>query len=561
MRATDEMLLKVSQLTACPARFRLDRFTLLAAAIGGLGTALILGREFAFGVGLTVDSAQYIAGTRNLLAGEGLIRLNGNLFTFWPPLYPLLLAAASLGIFDPIVVAGPLNAIIFGLTVFIVGGYLRQCLESRFLAIWGCLATALAIPLLKVSSFALSDTLFILLATLALIWTDRFLTEGKVRTLVWAAVFSALAWQTRYIGVAVPACVGLLLLFHPSTGTSLAQRVRRLTAYLLIVAVPMALWFLRNYLATGEFTEHSSPTDYPVSMMLRDVVEILWRWGAIPGCRFLGLPYWHLFDRAVLVLQAITAALLVPVGCMLIAEQWKRRTVARWHPLWLFGGFALIYLVLFIAVISLLVRIYMVNGIAPRFLIPLYIPLLIAGVFVLDRILGYDGRGGFWETSVALPSVRTMMPARKGSVLVTIVTIVLSLGVARLIVPAVSTIMVPKCHHQSLGYNTIHWVGSDVLRYVRKTSVAGEIYSNAPDPLFLYDGGKSTNRYHALCNSCTRTALERQFAERIPDGAYVIWFDGWELHLFDYGEDDLRLLPGLKLVADLADGVVFKVTK
>jgi len=337
-RTTDAMSIETNPLTALPSRFRPDCFTLLAAAIGGLGAAMVLGRVLIFGAMLFPDSAEYIAASRSLLRGESFLGVDGQPFTSWPPFYPLLLAAASLGIFDPIVVAGPLNAIIFGLTVFIVGGYLRQCLESRFLAIWGCLATALAIPLLKVSSFALSDTLFILLATLALIWTDRFLTEGKVRTLVWAAVFSALAWQTRYIGVAVPACVGLLLLFHPSTGTSLAQRVRRLTAYLLIVAVPMALWFLRNYLATGEFTEHSSPTDYPVSMMLRDVVEILWRWGAIPGCRFLGLPYWHLFDRAVLVLQAITAALLVPVGCMLIAEQWKRRTVARWHPLWLFGG-------------------------------------------------------------------------------------------------------------------------------------------------------------------------------------------------------------------------------
>ena len=59
------------------------------------------------------------------------------------------------------------------------------------------------------------------------------------------------------------------------------------------------------------------------------------------------------------------------------------------------------------------------------------------------------------------------------------------------------------------------------------------------------------NRYHVLWFS--RTALERQ------DGAYVIWFDNYVRH--DYGEADLRLLPGLEPVAELADGVVFKVTR
>ena len=125
---------------ALPARLRPDRFTLLTAAIAALGAALVLGRVLPFGVRLTPDSAHYIAAARSLLAGEGLLGFDGSP----SPLYPLLLAAASLGIFDPVVVAGPLNAILFGLTVFVVGRYLRQRLEFRFLAAWACLATTLA---------------------------------------------------------------------------------------------------------------------------------------------------------------------------------------------------------------------------------------------------------------------------------------------------------------------------------------------------------------------------------------------------------------------------------
>ena len=195
-----------------------DRFTLLTVAIAALGAGLVLGREFTFGAVFTPDSASYISAARSLLAGEGLLRWDGNPYISWPPLYPLLLAAASLGIFDPIAVAGPLNAVIFGLTIFIVGRYLRQRLASRFLAAWSCLATALAVPLVTISSWALTETLLILLTTLALIQTDRFLTEGKTRTLVWAAVFSALALQSRYIGVVVPVFIALLLLFQRGGG-------------------------------------------------------------------------------------------------------------------------------------------------------------------------------------------------------------------------------------------------------------------------------------------------------------------------------------------------------
>jgi len=294
------MSLKANSLPAWLARCRPDRFTLLTIAIAGFGAALVLG-HVTFGVMISSASLEYIQAARNLLAREGLMGIDGDSpYSDWPPLSPLLLAAASLGVFDPFDVAGPLNVVIFALTVFAVGQYLRQRLASRFLAAWGCLATALAVPLSYWSSWAHSEPLFILLVTLALIQTDRFLIEGRLRALIWAAVFSALAWQTRYIGMAVPAFVGLVLLFQP--GISPGQRARRITAYSLIVAVPMGLWLaLHNLLITGKLTQHPPTRDYPVSMiMLRSVFDILWSWT-----------------------QTQTAAWLVPLVCVFVAVRWR----------------------------------------------------------------------------------------------------------------------------------------------------------------------------------------------------------------------------------------------
>ncbi len=527
-RATDVMPPRANLLTAFPVHCRPDRFTLLTIAIAALGFALVLGHVI-FGVALGTDSAHYIHAARSLLAGEGLLRF----YSDWPPLYPLLLAVASLGIFDPLDVAGPLNAVIFGLTVFVVGQYLRQHLESRFLVAWGCLATALAVPLSYWSSWVLSDSLFILLVTLALVWTDKFLTDGKLRTLVWAAVFSALAWQTRYIGAAVPALVGLVLLFQPKV--SMTQRVRHVTAYSLIVVVPMILWLLRNFLAIGEFTVHPLPGDYPVSMMLQDIVDILESW-----------THWTQINIAVIA--------LVPLIYILC----RRSVGGDWHPFWLFGGFALTYLVLFILSISLLVGIYLEGGIDERLLVPIYIPLLVAGVFALDRVLHHERERRLLGNVGSLPVVRTMMPGKKGSVLAAIVMIVLSLGMVGQAFPNVRAVIAASQGDLYLGFNEPRWTGSETLRYVRENLVGTKVYSNLPQPLSLHIGRiRKYAFYHRLPTSHAR--LERVWSQ---DGAYVVWFyTAFNQHRYDYGEADLRLLSNLELVAELEDGIVFKVTR
>lgn len=495
-------------------RFRPDRFTLLIAVIAALGAALVLRSHLAFGVGLPPDSAHYIAAARSLLAGEGVLRFDGTPLTSFPPLYSMLLAAASLGMFDPLAVAGPLGAAIFGLTAFVVGRYLGGRLESRLLAAWGCLATATAAPLMKESLRALSDPLFILLATAAIIQADRFLTEGGRRTLLWAAALGALAWQTRYIGVAVPAFVGLALLLQP--GASAAQRAGRAATYATVAAVPMALWLLRNYLATGALTPHRPPADYPLLMMLEDVVEVPWSWAQTNA--------------------AAAAALLAPLVCLLVIVRPRRWTLAGWRPLWLFGGFALAYLFVFIAVISLLAGIYVgERGLHPRLLLPMYVPLLIAGVFALDRALSLERKRRLW-----------------GSALAAIVMVVLSLGAARQMAWSVSIVPPP-------GFNAPRWRGSETLRYVRESILAVKIYSNEPRALYLHRDGKSANRYFYMWWS--RADREKWFAKHSPDdGDYVVWFP-LRNETRDYGAADLRLLPGLKPVAVLADGVVFRIVR
>ena len=227
---------------------RPDRFTLLllvAAAV--LGAGLVLLRQASYGPRMWWDAVNYITAARNLLAGHGLVDLHGPLVG-WPPLYPAMLAGGGLFGFDPYAVAGPLNAVLFGLTVLVAGWWLRHHLHSRFLWLWGCVSIALALPLAEIASEAMSEAAFILFVTLALTQIDAHLGGGKRASLIRAAMFSALACLTRYLGAAVILAVVPLLL---AARVAPREKLKRIAVYTLIAAAPVGLWMLRNYLLVG----------------------------------------------------------------------------------------------------------------------------------------------------------------------------------------------------------------------------------------------------------------------------------------------------------------------
>ncbi len=532
-------------------RFRADDFTLLLAALSALGVVLVLARQIVYGAGLAGDSLEYLAIAGNVLAGEGLTYLTGAPATLWPPLYPLLLAGATLGIVAPLDVAGPLNAVIFGLTIFAVGHYLRKRLAARFPVVWVCIAIALSIPLADLASWAMAGPAFMLLATAALIRADTFLVEGRTSSLVWAGVFSALAWQTRYLGIAVPVVVGLTLCFQ--SGASLRQRVRRCAGFSLLAGAPMALWLVRNYLIAGVMTGHDWPIEYRLPAILGDIGEGLWSWLAFD------LP---LFYRLSSEAPALSTA--AGFGLLLAAAAVAASVIARQKhlPCCLFGGFALTYLLLLVAALAQGRTQY---GFEARYLTPLYIPLLVVAAAGLDRILS----GARKRTSV--PSAILML--------------CLSLGGVGQTAANVYHIRRANADHFHIGFNRQPWSDSETLRYLRANPLVGEVHSNMPHMVFLqYSYPPSGDRrdldlgrveYRELPRSRTggyvidrppesgrgREQLAGWLAG-IVDGTWVVWFEDQATNdLFDYGAALLRTSSALEPVAELADGAVFKVNR
>ena len=529
------------------ARRRPDGLTLLIAAIALLGVALALARGATYGVALQSDALAFIRAARDLLAGDGFSAEGG--YTTWPPLYPLLLAAASLGIFDPYTVAGPLNAALFGLTIFIVGQWLRHRLQSRFLTLWVCLGMALSIPLATAASYALTETPFILITTLALILADKFLADGKTSSLFWAAAFCALAWQTRHIGVAAAVFVGLLILLQ--RGASLSQKARLLAGLSIIVALPAALWRLRNYLAAGDLPDNIYHIDNILLTLIKEVFSGLWRW------LYSGLPLEPWLPTA------LAAAVLLPSCCILIIEQYKKRNLPQWRPFVIFGGFALVYIALLIGALMLQATL---SSASERFLTPLYVPLIIVVAMALDLLIICLRNIKVPINSENIPVIKKIARNRVKilGLMSTILMIVLSFWTIGQIEINIQDIIRSNSINGANIYARLI-AGSETLRYFKENPIPGIVYSNEKGLLRFHKYQAVHYRHTPFRGGGGDLTQQEQLASfraAAPEGAYIVWLNtSLKAKNYDYTGADLRISPGFEPVAELSDGFIFKVNR
>ena len=562
---------------------RPDGLTLLIALAALLGAGLALARLAApYAPGITLDSMRYIAAARTLQAGEGITDAGGTHYTDWPPFYPIALAAAGLGQVDPLEVAGPLNAAAIAIAIFAVGRYLRRRLASRFLVAWACLMVACSAGLAGWAAWAMSDLLFILLTTLALISADDYLHKRKTAALAWAAIFGALASQTHYIGIAVPAAIGLAMLMQ--RGASPAGRVGRAAAVSLSAALPMAAWLIRNQIVAGDVRIRVEPIGIFTAKPFVDALSAMRNWAYIDlaglGAR------WQFLDALPLnTLNAATALLLgaalaFVIAALVVAARrfWQGaatgcppRPACGWRPCLLFGGFALMCLGVTIGGVM--------AGYAP-FVVPrhvefIHIPLLVCVAVALDGLLG-------WARSRAQPSptrgsgARTRIPAalRAGLPVALAVAALVWLGQTA----AFNAVELARAYDGDvfLQYALPRWTESDTLRYIRENpdglDLSGEVWSNESAFLHLHlsnragDDGDSATYFRLIVPRKAEAISVREkvtdLAAEVPDGAYVVWIKSvnrdWR---YGYGAATLGATPGFQPVAELSDGAVFRMNR
>ena len=519
------------------ARFGRDHFTLLSVLLAGLGTAHILVRTATYGAAVTHDSSFLLSTALNFLAGEGWRNFRGDPLVGWAPLFPLLLAAGGWVGIDPLEVGRWINAIAFGLTIFVTGCYLRANLRSRGLALAATATLVAALPLSELGSHFLSDLLFTLLTLLALIQLATFLQRGGRMPLLWATVFTALAALTRYPGIVLIGTGVLLLLVRRTP--PLAIRLKHAVAFGAVSSMPLAEVLTRNKRVSGTLTGDRGMSGQSLSDVLSRVADVLQAW-VIPPNAPDGFGY-LLWAAAGLVVAAggsggSRRGIRLGFG---LADRTAVPLVGL-GPIIPFGGFAVAYLLFIVAIVPLVV----ISPIPARYLLPVYVPLLLAAMFLLDRFLSSEAVGGWVAAKWGLASL------------------VLLGGLAHVSFSAHRNLTITNrarvAGFEAWTYNAAYWESSETPSYIQDNRIGGKVYSNNAPLTWFRDRTAAPGKHQRLpdaIHNLTSHIMERT----ADDSSYIVWL-GKEKPFYNYDAFDIRCLPGVEVVAELSDGVVFRVT-
>jgi hypothetical protein len=217
--------------------------SLALMVIGGLVTAK-------YGAGVASDSVKYLAVAQSLLDGHGLFDHRGLPLLSWPPLYPILIAALSwltrLDVFD---VAGYLNILVLGLNLFLSGVILQRVFSAKMIyAYLGVLFIFLSNPNLRIHSVISSDPLYLTMAFVLVLVLDVYLRKHSTGSLILILLLSALTPLLRYVGLAIGATAGLIILIEH--WRSVRIWLRDGVAVALASFLPIGWWLLVHNLGT-----------------------------------------------------------------------------------------------------------------------------------------------------------------------------------------------------------------------------------------------------------------------------------------------------------------------
>ena len=527
----------------------------LCAVVALLGATHILVRTSAFGLAVGADSVGYLAAAANLLDGEGAQDHRG--MRPWPPLYPALLAAlAGATGLDLTDAARFLNAASFGATIFAAGLWLRSALRSKALVVTGVALIALALPMTHFASFLLTESVFVLFTLAALLLLHAFLNrQGGWWTLIGAAACAGLASTTRYIGIAlvVAATASLLVARRAAVaGDNMPLRRRpwprhaaakHAAAFFVIsTAAPLSV-LLYNQLAFGAWEDSH---DRAWSELARTTLQDRWLDAFRPLSRSLdvalpeGMPGWSI---ALLGLGA------VPSVAVMIHCAWRMRAELR-HT----APLAL-YCVVYAGSLAVALPLGSSYGLAPRFLVPLYPPLLLLALAFADDLLRWrprerSSRAKRW---IALSAIAAAGLLHGGGAVA---------GNVRATARAMDSGHLSAANHT---FNTAYWASSETLAYLRAETLEPPIHCNRYGLLYAQSVLRPTDppaKTRCLPLPKRLAPARELVANAVSEGsaAWIVWLktEGEPDYLYD--DRQLRALPKVSVVADLADGVMLRVS-
>jgi hypothetical protein len=219
--------------------------------------------------GYTPDSASYLGMAQNLRAGLGptvpfdfvgdgysprqAVRFAGAVpSTGFPPLYPALIATVAVTTRSSVDQAGRwLGAVVAGVNAVLFAAIARRCLRRRSWLLGATTATLLTVTVWWILAHACiwSESLFMVWVFGAVLAVPGLLAAPTRRRLAVAGLLGAAAVLTRWVGLSVPAALGLACLWNRAW--PVPNRLWRALAVAGPGAAAGAAWWLYGTIASA----------------------------------------------------------------------------------------------------------------------------------------------------------------------------------------------------------------------------------------------------------------------------------------------------------------------
>lgn len=522
---------------AFPARF----FWILLPCLFLLGAALVLIATASFGPGVSGDAVDYLSTADNLARGRGFIDFAGEPYIYWPPMYPLLLAAPRwLAGIDTFTTGRLLNALSFGLIVVLSGLLFWRSFPGEPLwALIGGLVALCSISFMRLAANIGSDVLFILLVLVFALFASRHAEAGRLIDLWGMALASGLAAVLRWSGITlvVTTVVVVLLIGRLNHKSSLSSSF----FFGAVASLPFAIWVVgRNYRIMGTFLGNRDVGGIHVLENLHVTLVRMSHW-LLPKSLTDRVPLWAFLALALL--------LLVFLNRRMDWSRFVRRLAAPVNaPYWVFSAIYLAFILL--TTISADHPFYYDD----RYQAPLYPFLMIfLGLAADELVLPHLGR--FQERlGWRLPVARTALAAG---------------FCAWLVYPAFGVykyVQVSRTQGETSYnlYNTPAYLKSRLESFLVNLDIepGATLYSNYPAAVYFLIRHETLRSPHtSMSRRPDKDYLIENYSDwPTTDKAYVIWFkpNNWN-NYFD--PRDLKPVAEMTPLYKRPDGEVWMVEK
>lgn len=518
---------------------------IILAAVGGAAHILI--RTSNYGPEVDNDTWDYISTAENLADGNGFKDYLHRTYIDAGPLYPMLLALFGLLGINPIDAGRFVNIIGFGLIILLTGYQLNRQVKFRFLTVVGSVTIMTAFSLSKFSTQLMTDTLFILLALLALFKIQQFVKsdDPPLSLLALSALFTGLAIATRYVGIPVLLTGIISVLLKPNS--KILHRLKCAVIYGSLSIIPLGIWMARNWLSEKTFLWYSnyesSTLDYleKFSKLFVSYILVL-----SPG-----------FDWFIYLIGVATLLILWKKICRRQSRQQISSTTddpQHGLPIILFSMFAMIFILVIFSRASSLGT---ADQLDERLLLPVYVPAIIVVMLLLDillrrLILRWKLLDFFLICIISTGILGSISLSSRWNVDFT--------------AQALESNAEPQIFER-YGFSR----NMEIWKYLRNNPIDGQVYSNGHNLLYWFTdipfGGIIQDNYEP--GSCLSWVQELAWSS--PDPSYIIYFISQWLNLSRHApqfnscnipqlESDSTIQSYLERIGETSEAIVYQIT-